>query len=79
MRYMQRRKMSATAVRGAIRHLLGETPPHLPTPDHVYRRLGRPVPRGTFLSCLKIVALLRPEVLVLKTRRLVLAGGVVKL
>jgi hypothetical protein len=79
MRYMQRRKMSATAIRGAIRRLLAETPPRLPAPDHVYRKLDRPVPRQTFLSCLKIVALLRPEVLVLKSRRLVVAAGVVRL
>ena len=79
MRYMQRNRMSATAIRGAVQQLLSETPPRLPAPDHVHRKLDRPVPRQTFLSCLKIVALLRPGVLVLKTRRLVIAGGVVKL
>jgi len=79
MRYMQRNRMSATAIRGAVQQLLRETPPRLPAPDHVHRQLDRPVPRGTFLICLKIVALLRPGVLVLKTRRLVIAGGVVKL
>ncbi|MHC4133965.1 MAG: hypothetical protein ACYTDU_00690 [Planctomycetota bacterium] len=79
MRYMQRNRVSATAIRGAIQQMLRETPPRLPVPDHVHRQLGRPVPRETFLSCLKIVALLRPGVLALKTRRLVVAGGVVKL
>ena len=78
IRYMQRHGMSATALRSAVRRLLQEAPPRLPAPDHVYRELGRPVPRQTFLSCLKIVALLRPGVLVLKTRRLVLVAGVVK-
>jgi len=79
LRYMQRNRMSATAIRGAVQQLLHETPPRLPGPDHVYRELDRPVPRQTFLSCLKIVALLRPGVLVLRTRRLVIAAGVVKL
>jgi hypothetical protein len=79
LRYMQRHAMSATAIRGAIQQLLRETPPRLPAPDHVHRQLDRPVPRATFMVCLKIVALLRPRVLVLKTRRLVVAGGVVKL
>jgi hypothetical protein len=78
MRYMQRHRMSATALRGAVRQLLREAPPRLPTPDHVYRVLERPVPRRTFSSCLRIVALLRPAVVVLKTRRLVLAVGAVK-
>lgn len=79
LRFMQRRKISATAIRGAVRQLLGETPPRLPGPDHVHRRLDRPVPRETFLACLKIVALLRPRLLVLKTRRLVVPAGVVNL
>jgi hypothetical protein len=79
MRYMQRHRMSATAIRGAVRRLLHGAPSRLPTPDHVYRELDRPVPRQTFLSCLKLVALLRPGVLVLKTRRLVVAAGVVRL
>lgn len=79
MRYMQRHRMSATAIRSAVRQLLHEAPSRLPTPAHVYRELDRPVPRQTFLSCLKLVALLRPGVLVLKTRRLVIAAGVVEL
>ena len=79
LRFMQRHDMSATAIRGAIQQLLRETPPRLPAPDHVHRQLDRPVRRATFLDCLKIVALLRPRVLALKTRRLVVAGGVVKL
>lgn len=77
LRFMQRRKTSATAIRGAVRQLLGEAPPRLPGPDQVHRRLDRPVPRETFLSCLKIVALLRPRVLTLKTCRLVVPTGVV--
>jgi hypothetical protein len=79
MRYMQRHRMSATALRDAVRQLLREAPPRLPTPDHVYRALDRPVARQMFQSCLRIVALLRPDVVVLRTRRLVIAAGAVRL
>jgi hypothetical protein len=67
---------SPDAINRAVEHLLKQTPATVPTPGSLRKELGNPLPDRVFRLCLKIESLLRPKVLELASRRLVLVPGV---
>lgn len=74
--YLINRGASPTQITGAVRNLLNATPAELPSQDRVRRRLTNPPAPADFRACLKILALFRPNVLGLASRRVVLIPGV---
>jgi hypothetical protein len=62
IQYLNTNGCSADQIKDAIRGLLQEETPRLPTPDNVFEKVQRPVSRENFMTSIKLVSLLRPKV-----------------
>ncbi len=79
IQYLSNNKCSSGQIKDAIRGLLQEETPRLPTPDNVLDKLERPVGRDNFMTSVKLVSLLRPKVFELAgSRRIIRNDQIIK-
>jgi hypothetical protein len=76
--YLSDRGSSPGQIGNAVRRLLNANPAELPSQENIRARLSNPPSPTDFRVCLKIMALLRPKVLEVVSRRVVLVPGVFK-
>ena len=72
--YLESKKASVQDINRAVAALLAELTPRLPTPDNVHEELGRPLSKEPFKFSLKVISLLRPNILKLRSRQLVFSS-----
>jgi len=76
--YLGDARCSPEKIRDAVSDLLRQNPPQLPTPANVREKLGRPLTKKSFRYSLQIISLLRPHVLRIRSRQVVLHKSVLR-
>lgn len=77
-RFLSNTHCSIEHIRETGQRLLRATPCELPTQENVHADLENPPPLHTFRASLKILSLLRPGAIQVRSRRIVLIPGLVK-
>lgn len=78
VQFLSENNSSLPQIRDAMLAALGKIPRILPTLESVHARLTNPPPPLVFRFSLKIVTLLRPNALQLRSRRVILIAGILE-